>query len=76
MKLNFYSLLFFLQITFAYRNIILIGMPNSGKSFLGKKLSENLNIQYYDCDELNPLFKTVKKVKKNGITLENMNTKF
>ncbi len=33
-------------------NIVLIGMPGSGKSTMGKYLSERLNYQFYDGDEL------------------------
>jgi len=54
--------------TFAFpnvKNIILIGMPNSGKSYLGKQLSQEINKTYYDCDLLNPLFNKEKKTKKD-----------
>lgn len=33
-------------------NIILIGMPGVGKTFLGKYLSTKLNIAFYDTDEI------------------------
>jgi pentafunctional AROM polypeptide len=33
-------------------NIVLIGMPGTGKSFLGKFVSDKLNIPFYDTDEL------------------------
>ncbi|MFK4784524.1 shikimate dehydrogenase [Fusobacterium sp. MFO224] len=32
-------------------NIILIGMPGSGKSYIGKKLAERLNREFIDSDE-------------------------
>lgn len=34
------------------KNIILIGMSGVGKTFLGKFISEKLNISFYDTDEL------------------------
>lgn len=34
------------------RNIVLIGMPSSGKSLIGKLLAENLNRPFADCDEM------------------------
>ena len=33
------------------RNIVLTGMPGSGKSTVGKIISEKLNMQFYDSDE-------------------------
>jgi shikimate kinase len=33
-------------------NYILIGMPNSGKSTLGKKAADALGMQFYDTDKL------------------------
>jgi shikimate kinase len=33
-------------------NYILIGMPNSGKSTLGKKAADTLGMQFYDTDKL------------------------
>lgn len=35
-----------------YRNIILIGMPSSGKSTVGKPLSKELEMQFIDTDAL------------------------
>jgi shikimate kinase len=49
----------------AYTNLILIGMPDSGKSFLGKHLAETLDIPYYDTDELHPLIKQPKFSKQD-----------
>jgi shikimate kinase len=35
-----------------FKNIILIGMPSSGKSTIGKPLSKKLNMQFIDTDHL------------------------
>lgn len=40
------------DILLEHLNIALIGMPYSGKSFIGKKLSEKLNMVYCDSDEI------------------------
>lgn len=50
---------------FLYNNIILIGMPNSGKTFLAKRLSEHTKIPVYDTDQLNPFFYETKTNKKD-----------
>jgi shikimate kinase len=47
-----------------YQNIILIGMPNSGKSFLGKSLSENLNIKLIESDDYLPIHES-KPLKRD-----------
>lgn len=41
-------------------NVVLIGMPSSGKSTIAKRLSERLKIEYLDTDEL-----IKNKTKKN-----------
>ncbi len=33
------------------KNIVLIGMPSAGKTFIGKKLSESLGMNFIDTDE-------------------------
>ncbi len=40
----------FLKIRLPKRNIVLTGMPGSGKSTVGKIISEKLNMQFYDSD--------------------------
>lgn len=35
-----------------FQNIVLIGMPSSGKSTIGKPLSKELNMQFIDTDAL------------------------
>jgi len=49
----------------AYHNLILIGMPDSGKSFLGKHLATVLKIPYYDVDEIHPLLQAQKSTKQD-----------
>ena len=51
----FIFFIMYLSGAMAFRNIILIGMPNAGKSFLGKKLSNHLDIPLYDTDRMNPI---------------------
>lgn len=36
----------------SFENIVLIGMPSSGKSTIGKPLSKELNMQFIDTDTL------------------------
>lgn len=33
------------------KNIVLVGMPGSGKSTVGKDLAEKMNREFFDCDE-------------------------
>lgn len=35
-----------------YNNIVLIGMPNNGKTTLGREASDKLNLSFYDTDSL------------------------
>ena len=37
------------------KNIVLIGMPASGKSTVGKLLSKKINYEYYDAEICIPL---------------------
>ena len=32
------------------KNIILVGMPGCGKTTMGKKLAQQLGLQFFDCD--------------------------
>lgn len=50
---------------FCFRNIILIGMPDSGKTFLGEQLSKKLQLPFYDSDDSNPYLNVLKTTKKN-----------
>lgn len=56
-------LICWIPIVYSYHNIIFIGMPDSGKTFLSKQLSRKLNLPYYDSDELNPFLKVYKNTK-------------
>ena len=56
-------LICWIQMVYSYHNIIFIGMPDSGKTFLSKQLSRILNLPFYDSDELNPFFKIYKNTK-------------
>lgn len=49
-------------------NIILIGMPGCGKTTLGKSLSKNLNMKFYDLDEYieKRCNKSIKDIFKDG----------
>lgn len=49
-------------------NIVLIGMPGCGKSTYGKKLSEEMNLEFVDTDEL--------IVSKSGMTVPEIFEKF
>lgn len=40
------------EIEFKTKNIVLIGMPGSGKSLVGKLLAEELKRPFADCDEM------------------------
>jgi shikimate kinase len=55
----------FFQITNSYKNIILIGMPNAGKSYIGKYLSRQLKIPCIDTDDYNKYLKMIKNNKKD-----------
>lgn len=57
-----------IQIAYGYRNIIFIGMPDSGKTFLGKQLSCKLNLPFYDSDEHNPFITIHKNTKSQWNT--------
>jgi shikimate kinase len=70
MKLGSFCIFYacFCGIAFAYllpQNIILVGMPNSGKSYLGAKLAYHLSIPHYDTDDYNPYMKEYKTTKKD-----------
>lgn len=47
----------------SFKNIVLIGMPSSGKSTIGKPLSKELNMQFIDTDAL--IFDREKKALKD-----------
>lgn len=46
-----------------FKNIVLIGMPSSGKSTIGKPLSKELNMQFIDTDSL--IFEREKRALKD-----------
>jgi shikimate kinase len=50
------------------KNIVLIGMPGSGKTTIGKILSNKLNMFFYDADEYieKKEQKTIKEIFENG----------
>ena len=47
-----------------YRNIVLTGMPGSGKTSIGRLLAENLNMSFCDLDEYieNKFDKSIKEI--------------
>jgi len=49
-------------------NIVLIGMPGSGKTSVGRVLSESLNMDFYDVDEYiqKTEGKTIKEIFEKG----------
>ncbi|OLS19760.1 MAG: Shikimate kinase 2 [Candidatus Heimdallarchaeota archaeon LC_3] len=47
------------------KNIILIGLPSSGKTYLGKKLSEKLSFSFLDTDQL-----MIQKINKKNISVQ------
>ncbi len=50
------------------KNIVLIGMPGSGKSTIGKMLSKKLGLRLIDCDEIieKKSGKSIPKIFKDG----------
>ena len=46
--------------------IYIVGMPGSGKSFLGRKIAQSLKLQFIDLDEL--IEKQEKKIIRTIIT--------
>jgi len=49
------------------KNIILIGMPNSGKTYLGDYLANELNYKLYDIDEYNKHNLPIQNTKKEWL---------
>ena len=56
------------KIKYQNTNIVLIGMPFSGKSTIGKKLAQKMNRQFIDIDE--------EIVKKVGLSIETIFQKY
>ena len=50
---------------FGFQNIILIGMPDTGKTYLGRHLGQFLKIPFYDSDEHNLLMHEEKNNTKS-----------
>ncbi len=50
------------------RKIVIIGMPGSGKTTIGKILSKELNLKFYDMDEYiqETRSKTIMELFENG----------
>lgn len=52
-----------------FENIIIVGMPGSGKTSIARQLSKNMNIKYYDTDkeiEKNYNIKIPDYIEENG----------
>lgn len=50
------------------KNIVLIGMPGSGKTTIGKEIAKKLNMNFFDMDEMieNKECKSISEIFKNG----------
>lgn len=50
------------------KNIVLIGMPGSGKTTIGKEIANKLNMTFVDTDEMieNKERKSISEIFKNG----------
>lgn len=55
------------EITAKYSNLVLIGHPLSGKSTIGKKLAEKLQMKFFDVDE---------EIEKDGMTIPEIFEKY
>lgn len=51
-----------------YKNIVLIGMPGSGKTTIGKLLAKKMNLRFYDVDKCIRFVegKSIPEIFKNG----------